>query len=242
MNPALGIAQAAIKRSNNNSKPSKKMTSDSSPRSDGLVRCAWPGDTDALYIKYHDQEWGKEVHDDKILFEFLILESAQAGLSWITILRRREGYRKAFAGFDVHKVAAFTPKDVERLMQDTGIIRNRLKILAAISNAQMFIEVQKEFGSFDKYLYSFMPDGKPIINHSDKVIASTPISDAISKDMKKRGFKFFGTTICYAHMQATGMVNDHIDAALLSRIPLILTGLRPRRIFLIRRLRTEHKL
>jgi DNA-3-methyladenine glycosylase I len=187
------------------------MTTDSTAPGDGLVRCPWPGDTDALYIKYHDQEWGKEVHDDKTLFEFLILESAQAGLSWITILRRREGYRKAFAGFDVHKVAAFTAKDVERLMQDTGIIRNRLKILAAISNAQRFIEVQKEFGSFDKYLYSFMPGGKPIINHSDKITVSTPISDAISKDMKKRGFKFFGTTICYAHMQATGMVNDHID-------------------------------
>ena len=175
------------------------------------IRCSWAGN-DPLYIKYHDEEWGKEVHDDKTLFEFLILESAQAGLSWITILRRREGYRKAFADFDVHKVAAFTDEDIERLMQDTGIIRNRLKILAAISNAKLFIEVQKEFGSFDKYLYSFMPDGKPINNHGDKLPASTSISDAISKDMKKRGFKFFGTTICYAHMQATGIVNDHIDS------------------------------
>ena len=174
-----------------------------------LHRCKWAG-TDDLYIKYHDEEWGKEVHDDHILFEFLILESAQAGLSWITILRRREGYRKAFANFDVKKVAEFTDADVERLMNDAGIIRNRLKILAAINNAKLFIEVQKEFGSFDKYLYSFMPDGKPIINHTDKIPASTPISDAISKDMKKRGFKFFGTTICYAHMQATGMVNDHV--------------------------------
>ena len=173
-------------------------------------RCIWPG-TDELYLKYHDEEWGKEVHDDKKLFEFLILESAQAGLSWITILRRREGYRKAFADFDVKKVAAFTEEDVERLMQDTGIIRNRLKILASINNAQKFIEVQKEFGSFDKYLYSFMPDGKPIVNHTNIIPASTPISDAISKDMKKRGFKFFGTTICYAHMQATGMVNDHLS-------------------------------
>ncbi|RVU01226.1 DNA-3-methyladenine glycosylase I [Mucilaginibacter limnophilus] len=173
-----------------------------------IIRCSWPG-TDELYIKYHDEEWGKEVHDDKTLFEFLILESAQAGLSWITILRRREGYRKAFADFDVEKVAAFTDEDVERLMQDAGIIRNRLKILAAINNAKLFIEVQKEFGSFDKYLYSFMPDGKPIDNKGAPVPASTPISDAISKDMKKRGFKFFGTTICYAHMQATGMVNDH---------------------------------
>ena len=130
-----------------------------------IKRCVWPG-TDPLYIKYHDEEWGKEVHDDKILFEFLVLESAQAGLSWITILRRRENYRKAFANFDVHKVAAFTNDDVERLMQDAGIIRNRLKIIAAIKNAQLFIELQKEFGSFDKYLYSFMPDGKPIVNTS----------------------------------------------------------------------------
>src|ERR1700759_1657697 len=174
-----------------------------------IHRCHWPG-TDELYIKYHDEEWGKEVHDDKTLFEFLVLESAQAGLSWITILRRRENYRKAFADFDVKKVAAFTEKDVERLMNDEGIIRNRLKVLAAINNAKLFIEVQKEFGSFDKYLYSFMPDGKPIMNYPTQVVPSTPISDAISKDMKKRGFKFFGTTICYAHMQATGMVNDHI--------------------------------
>jgi len=174
-----------------------------------LKRCAWPGN-DPLYMDYHDNEWGKEVHDDKKLFEFLILESAQAGLSWITILRRREGYRKAFADFDVKKIAAFTNSDVERLMQDTGIIRNRLKILSAITNAQKFIEVQNEFSSFDKYLYSFMPDGKPIVNHTNIIPASTPISDAISKDMKKRGFKFFGTTICYAHMQTTGMVNDHL--------------------------------
>jgi DNA-3-methyladenine glycosylase I len=186
-------------------------TSNSQLQTHDLKRCSWAG-ADPLYIKYHDEEWGKEVHDDKKLFEFLILESAQAGLSWITILRRREGYRNAFADFDVHKVAAFTPEDVERLMQDTGIIRNRLKILSAIKNAKLFIEVQKGFGSFDKYLYSFMPDGKPIINHSDKIPASTPISDTISKDMKKLGFTFFGTTICYAHMQATGMVNDHIDS------------------------------
>jgi DNA-3-methyladenine glycosylase I len=161
-------------------------------------------------MEYHDKEWGKTTHDDKILFEFLVLEAAQAGLSWITILRRRETYRAAFANFDVHNVAAFTNEDVERLMQDAGIIRNRLKILAAIKGAQLFIEVQKEFGSFDKYLYSFMPDGKPINNTSGLLPATTPISDAISKDMKKRGFKFFGSTICYAHMQATGMVNDHV--------------------------------
>jgi DNA-3-methyladenine glycosylase I len=184
-------------------------TSDLKLQTSDLQRCSWVG-TDPLYLKYHDEEWGKTVHDDHILFEFLVLESAQAGLSWITILKRREGYRKAFANFDVQKVATFTDADVERLMQDTGIIRNRLKILAAISNAKLFTGIQQEFGSFDKYLYSFMPGGKPIINHHHQIPASTPESDAISKDMKKRGFKFFGTTICYAHMQATGMVNDHI--------------------------------
>jgi len=176
------------------------------------IRCTWCG-TDPLYVKYHDEEWGKEVHDDRILFEFLILESAQAGLSWITILRRRDGYRKAFVDFDPVKVSQFTQEDVDRLMQDTGIIRNRLKILAAISNAKLFLQVQKEFGSFDKYMYSFMPNGKPIVNHlasQNDIQARTEISDTIAKDMKKRGFKFFGTTICYAHMQATGMVNDHI--------------------------------
>lgn len=174
-----------------------------------LKRCVWPGN-DPLYIKYHDEEWGKTTHDDKKLFEFLILESAQAGLSWITILRRRENYRKAFADFDVHKVAAFDEKDVERLMNDEGIIRNKLKIKSAINNARLFIGIQEEFGSFDKYMYSFMPNGEPINNSTGVIPASTPISDAISKDMKKRGFTFFGTTICYAHMQATGMVNDHL--------------------------------
>ena len=184
-------------------------TSNSELQTQHLKRCTWCGN-DELYVKYHDEEWGKPMHDDKKLFEFLVLESAQAGLSWITILRRREGYRKAFADFDVETVAAFTDEDVERLMQDASIIRNRGKITSAISNAKLFIDIQKEFGSFDKYLYSFMPDGKPINNFSGNTPASTPISDAISKDMKKRGFKFFGTTICYAHMQATGMVNDHV--------------------------------
>jgi len=172
-------------------------------------RCTWCG-TDPLYMDYHDNEWGKEVHDDKKLFEFLILESAQAGLSWITILRRREGYRKAYVDFDVEKVATFNEDDVARLLADEGIIRNRLKVKSSINNAKLFIEVQKEFGSFDKYLYSFMPDGKPIVNYPGNIPASTPISDAIAKDMKKRGFTFFGTTLCYAHMQATGMVNDHL--------------------------------
>ncbi|MGN8058580.1 DNA-3-methyladenine glycosylase I [Pedobacter sp. 22163] len=179
---------------------------------DSITRCAWAG-SDPLYIKYHDEEWGKPVYDDKILFEFLILEGAQAGLSWITILRRRENYRKAFANFEVNKVAAFTEKDVERLMNDEGIIRNRLKVNGAITNAKLFIEIQKEFGSFSKYMWSFVPDGKPIQNQIEKmsdVPPRTELSDQISKDMKKRGFKFFGTTICYAHMQATGMVNDHL--------------------------------
>lgn len=177
-----------------------------------VTRCWWCG-TDPLYIKYHDQEWGKEVHDDDVLFEFLVLESAQAGLSWITILRKREAYREAFAGFDAEKVARYTPHDVELLLQNAGIVRNRMKIEAAVNNAKRFLEVRKEFGSFDRYMYSFMPIGKPIINYpvsGKDVPPRTEISDAISKDMKQRGFKFFGTTICYAHMQATGMVNDHV--------------------------------
>lgn len=181
-----------------------------------LKRCGWCG-TDPLYIKYHDEEWGKPVYDDQVLFEFLILEGAQAGLSWITILRRREGYRAAFADFDVQKVAAFTAVDAERLMNDTGIIRNKLKVNSAIKNAQLFIAVQKEFGSFSNYVWGFLPDRKPIVNHFKslgEVPARTEISDAISSDMKKRGFKFFGTTICYAHMQATGMVNDHIEGCI----------------------------
>lgn len=176
-----------------------------------IKRCHWCGN-DPLYMKYHDEEWGKETHDDNLLFEFLVLEAAQAGLSWITILRKRENYKRLFADFDAEKVALFTPDNVERILLNPGIIRNRLKVIAAIKNAQLFLDVQKEFGSFDKYLYSFMPNGKPLINtfvSSKQTPASTPISDAIAKDMKKRGFKFFGTTICYAYMQATGMVNDH---------------------------------
>lgn len=176
-----------------------------------LKRCTWCG-TDPLYMAYHDNEWGKPIHDDETLFEFLVLESAQAGLSWITILRRRENYRKAFADFDVKKVAAFDEADVKRLLSDEGIIRNKLKVRSTITNAQLFIAIQKEFGSFNKYFYSFMPGGKPVDNkpRPGGIPVSTDVSDAISKDMKKRGFKFFGTTICYAHMQATGMVNDHV--------------------------------
>ncbi|MDR0870732.1 MAG: DNA-3-methyladenine glycosylase I, partial [Planctomycetaceae bacterium] len=148
------------------------------------------------------------------MFEFLLLENAQAGLSWITILRKRENYRKAFAGFDSQKVAKFTDGDVERLMNDSGIVRNRLKIKAAIHNAKLFLEVQKEFGSFCNYLWGFLPDSKPVLNHYDSWSSIPPtseLSDLISADMKKRGFKFFGSTICYAHLQATGLVNDHID-------------------------------
>ncbi|MCL2791643.1 MAG: DNA-3-methyladenine glycosylase I [Spirochaetaceae bacterium] len=177
-----------------------------------LKRCGWCGD-DPLYIKYHDEEWGREVKDDNKMFEFLVLESAQAGLSWITILRKRENYRKAFAGFNAKKVAKMTEKNIEELMQNSGIIRNRRKIEAAISNARHFLEIQKEFGSFCSYLKSFLPDGKPIINKwktLKQIPASTPLSDTISKDMKKWGFKFFGTIICYSHLQAVGYVNDHL--------------------------------
>jgi DNA-3-methyladenine glycosylase I len=179
---------------------------------DGKTRCGWCL-SDPVYVKYHDEEWGKPVHDDKVLFEFLILESFQAGLSWLTILKKRENFRKAFSGFDAKKVAKYDEKKYEALMQDAGIIRNRLKIRAAINNAQRFLEIQKEFGSFDKYVWSFV-GGKPKIN-SIKTLRDiqprTDISDAMSKDMSKRGFKFRGSTICYAFMQAVGMVNDHLD-------------------------------
>lgn len=173
-------------------------------------RCKWVS-TDPLYIQYHDEEWGVPVYDDQKLFEFLILETFQAGLSWITVLRKRENFRQAFSDFDYHKVAVFNETKIQELLQDQGIIRNQLKIRAAVTNAQAFIQVQKEFGSFSDYIWKFT-DGKPIINHwktIKEVPASTPLSDAISKDLKKRGFKFVGTTVIYAHMQATGMVNDH---------------------------------
>ncbi len=177
-----------------------------------ILRCGWCK-SDPMYQKYHDEEWGREVTDDQKMFEFVVLESAQAGLSWITILKRREAYKAAFADYDAEKVAKFTEKDVERLLQDSGIIRNRNKIQSTISNACHYLEVQKEFGSFCNYLKTFLPDGKPVVNHwktLDEIPASTPLSDTISKDMKKRGFKFFGTTICYAHLQAVGYVNDHL--------------------------------
>lgn len=174
-------------------------------------RCAWC-EKDDLYRNYHDNEWGKPVHDDTTLFEFLILETFQAGLSWHTILKKRENFRKAFDKFEVKKVAAYNDKKLQILIEDAGIIRNQLKIKAAVSNAQAFIKIQEEFGSFSKYIWAFV-DGKPIDNQPKNlkdVPATTPLSDALSKDLKKRGFKFVGSTVVYAHMQATGMVNDHL--------------------------------
>ncbi|MDR6548015.1 DNA-3-methyladenine glycosylase I [Chryseobacterium rhizosphaerae] len=177
------------------------------------IRCGWC-EKDDLYKAYHDQEWGRPVYDDKTIFEFLILESFQAGLSWYTILSKRENFRKAFDHFDYQKMALYSDHKIEELMNDSGIIRNRLKILAAVTNAQKFMEVQKEFGSFSQYIWNFV-DGKPI-DHQPKTLsdvpATTEISDRISKDLKKRGFKFMGSTVVYAHMQATGMVNDHIES------------------------------
>jgi DNA-3-methyladenine glycosylase I len=171
-------------------------------------RCSWAGKEDM--IEYHDKEWGVEVHNDKKLFEFLILEGAQAGLSWSTILKRREGYREAFCDFDVEKVSKLTLEDEERLLKNEKIIRNKLKIKSAIGNAKAFIKIQKEFGSFDKYIWGFVDE--KIVNNIKKmkdVPVNTFISDSISKDLKKRGFNFVGSTICYAFMQAIGMVNDH---------------------------------
>ncbi len=177
-----------------------------------LVRCPWPVATDPIYIAYHDQEWGTPIHDDRLLFEFLVLEGAQAGLSWSTILRKREGYRKAFVGFDPQKVARFSAATVGKLMKDAGIVRNHMKIESAINNAKRFLEVQEQIGSFDKYQWRFV-DGRPKQNRwttIKQVPARTPESDAFSKDLKQRGFSFVGSTIMYAHMQAVGMVNDHL--------------------------------
>lgn len=176
-----------------------------------IIRCAWAADASILMQAYHDTEWGVPVHNDQVLFEFLILEGAQAGLSWSTILNKRENYRKALHGFDAKKIARYGTTDTERLLANPGIVRNRLKIAATITNAQQFLKVQKEFGSFDKYIWQFV-GGKPIKNkmRSIKDIpAKTKESDAMSKDLLKRGFKFVGSTICYAFMQAVGMVDDH---------------------------------
>lgn len=176
-----------------------------------MKRCDWCLKND-LYIEYHDTEWGVPVHDDHLLFEFLLLEGVQAGLSWLTVLRKRENYRQAYDNFDPVKVAAYDDAKLQELLQNEGIIRNRLKVAASVNNAKRFLEVQQEFGSFDQYIWSFV-DFKPIVNHFEKLEelpARTELSDKISKDMKSRGFKFVGSTIIYAHMQATGMVNDHL--------------------------------
>lgn len=176
-----------------------------------LSRCPWAG-TEQIYIDYHDKEWGIPLHDDQKLFEMFILEGMQAGLSWITILKKRENFRKAFDGFDAEKIAAYNSKKIEELMQNSGIIRNRRKIDAAVKNAKAFLEIQKEFGSFDKFIWSYV-NGVPIVNqfkNMSEVPANTPLSDNISRELKKRGFGFVGTTIIYSFMQAVGMVDDHL--------------------------------
>ena len=177
------------------------------------IRCPWSGTTNELMIKYHDEEWGRPVHDDQLLYEFLILEGAQAGLSWSTVLNKRENFRKAFDNFDYKKIARYDEQKIVILLQNEGIIRNKLKINSAINNANRFLEVQKEFGSFDAYIWKFV-DNKPIQNNikaMGDIPASTELSDKISKDLKKRKFNFVGTTIMYAFMQAVGIVNDHIE-------------------------------
>lgn len=171
-------------------------------------RCRWVPADDPDYIRYHDEEWGRPVHDDRLLFEMLILEGAQAGLSWSTILHKRSSYQSAFAQFDPKKVARFDARKKAALLQDPGIVRNRLKIDSTVSNARAFLDVQKEFGSFDEYLWSFV-DGRPVMNDSGAFPTRTELSDRISKDLKKRGFRFVGTTILYAYLQAVGVVNDH---------------------------------
>ncbi|HET7088842.1 MAG TPA: DNA-3-methyladenine glycosylase I [Anaerolineae bacterium] len=181
------------------------------PTEHSLRRCAWAG-SDLRMVAYHDEEWGVPLHDDRRLFEFLVLEGMQAGLSWSTVLRKRPNFREAFHGFDPVRIARYTAADVRRLLANPGIIRNRLKIEAAVNNARRFLEVQAEFGSFDNYIWQFV-DGKPIRNRHKslaEIPSRTPLSDNISKDLQKRGFKFVGSTIVYAHMQATGMVNDHL--------------------------------
>ncbi|MEK7564998.1 MAG: DNA-3-methyladenine glycosylase I [Patescibacteria group bacterium] len=180
------------------------------PLAKNKTRCPWVGEN-PLYIKYHDEEWGVPVYKDNKIFEFLVLESAQAGLSWLTILKKRENYRKAFAGFDPVKIAKFNAKDFKRLMADAGIVRNKLKISAAINNAQRFLEVKKEFGTFSKYMWGFV--GGKVVKHKIKTLKDYPVkikeAEDWAKDLKRRGFRFLGATICYAHMQAVGMVNDH---------------------------------
>jgi DNA-3-methyladenine glycosylase I len=176
------------------------------------TRCDWAVMTDELYVRYHDEEWGVPVHDDRLLFEFIILEGAQAGLSWRTVLNKRNNYRAAFDNFDAEKIARYNEAKVAKLLNNEGIIRNKLKVRSAVLNAKAFLKVRDEFGSFDRYMWRFV-DGRPIINHLKSmkdIPAKTKISDALSKDLLQRGFKFVGSTICYAHMQAIGMVNDHL--------------------------------
>jgi DNA-3-methyladenine glycosylase I len=184
----------------------------SMPRAKEVSRCPWVDTKKPDYVAYHDEEWGVPVHDDRLLFEFLTLEAAQAGLSWYTVLRKRENYRTAFAGFDPGKVARFTGRTIGRLLENPGIIRNRAKIEAAVNNARRFLEVREAFGTFDAYLWQFV-DGRPIVNELRSLSdypATSPESDRMSRDLRQRGFRFVGSTICYAHMQATGMVNDHV--------------------------------
>ena len=193
--------------------------------SKSITRCRWAEGVSLDYIRYHDEEWGVPVHDDQTQFEFLILEGAQAGLSWSTILNKRAGYKKLFAEFDPEKVARFTKKRVEKLLLDPAIVRNRLKVESTVSNANAFLKVQEEFGSFSDYIWGFV-DGKPIQNNFRKdgdVPATSPESDALSKDLKKRGFRFVGSTIIYAHMQATGMVNDHVTSCFRHK-PCVMLG------------------
>ena len=186
-----------------------------------VVRC-FGGPEDPLMMRYHDEEWGVPLHDDAKLFEFLVLEGFQAGLSWRTILHKRENFRRALDGFDAAKMAVYSPRDFERLMGDAGIVRNRLKIEATISNARCYLEAQREFGTFDRYIWQFT-DGKTMRRSGvfgfEDIVATSPESDAMSKDLKARGFRFVGSTVCYAHMEATGMVNDHITACFRAPAP-----------------------
>jgi DNA-3-methyladenine glycosylase I len=194
-----------------------------------VTRCSWAEGVSLDYIEYHDKEWGVPVFDDRVQFEFLLLEGAQAGLSWSTILNKRDGYRKAFADFDPTKIARFTDRQVEKLLLDPSIVRNRLKVRSAVGNARAFLAVQKEFGNFSEYIWGFV-GGKPIQNRFKKdsdIPATSPESDALSKDLKKRGFKFVGSTIVYAHMQATGLVNDHVVGCFLHKPCLALAKKKP---------------
>jgi DNA-3-methyladenine glycosylase I len=178
-----------------------------------IVRCAWP--KSELMLRYHDEEWGVPVHDDRKHFEFLLLESMQAGLSWEIVLRKRENYRRAFHGFEPDRVAAMSEQDIDLLMQDSGLIRNRAKLTAAVTNARRFLEIQEEFGSFNAYIWDFVGGHQPLLNawaESSQIPATTPESDALSKDLRKRGFKFTGATVMYSHMQAAGLINDHLTA------------------------------